>query len=136
MAPNPAILASTLIVALFAGCLGDGSPVEATEVVPPDGADQEPAPETEESPATSPPAAPADPFAGCPRGTNNYGVSTTIGDYYVFDHRGGNLYVVYEESNGLGALQTEEECAKPDTKIAEVEEPFLADLLKALRANA
>lgn len=134
MAPNLAILASTLIIVLSAGCIGDAdtAPTAATDPSPPaDTAQDKPAADVQQ-----PDPAPVDPFAGCPRGTNNYGLSTTIGDYYVFDHRGGNLYVVYEESNGLNSLQTEEECASPDTKIAEVPEPALPALLKALRAKA
>jgi hypothetical protein len=99
-----------LCLSFLSGCLGDALPAGAPEGP----ADPRPAPD--QAPAKAPEKA-------CSTDTNNYGTAMTVGGTYVFTGRGGNVLVVYEESNGMRGLQTEEECPTPDTKLAEVPYP-------------
>lgn len=94
-----------LLAALLplAGCLDDSPPDEA----PTDDSGEEAAP-----PETSAePPAPCDDY-------ENYGVFVGTGTHYTATGPDGDQRV-YEESNGKGGLQIEEDCPEnPDTRIA------------------
>lgn len=123
MAAKLTLIILTTALPLLSGCLDGADRADAT-------ADAY-GPEADGTAAPSTPPGPA-PVAPCPTNLSNYGVALTFGDTYVFTGRGGNLLVVYQESNGIGGLQTEEDCAGADTKVAEV--PLLPAGRAALNA--
>ncbi|HET6397993.1 MAG TPA: hypothetical protein VFH47_00385 [Candidatus Thermoplasmatota archaeon] len=102
---SPAVFAAAFLLAL-GGCIG---------------AQDEPAEGATDQPTVAgpmPDAASSSTLLACPSGPDNHGTYVAMGDRYLAVGRSGNIVVVYEEANHCPGLQTEEEFAQPDRKLA------------------